>query len=97
MGAGVPRKHVVELGMLWHRFRPVLCYHRYLAVILKKPQGGNLYEVTDEQSRHLRLKCVYFGCVEDLGDLIFCTKEDQNIWVAKFHSDRMEVVQDAEP
>lgn len=45
----------------------------------------NRYIIADEQDRHVRLKCVWFCVKEDLGDQIFCVKEDQLIWVAKYH------------
>lgn len=51
--------------------------------------GDNRYIILLETDRHQLLKCVWFCEKEDLGDQIFCTKEGQEIWVAKYHTSRM--------
>lgn len=45
----------------------------------------NMYEVVDPGDRLVLLRCVYFVCEEDMGDRIFCTHLNQEIWMAKFH------------
>ena len=55
---------------------------------LKLRNGRNTYEVIRDDDRLLKLKCVVFIQREDLGDLIFCNNLDQEIWMAKFHTDR---------
>lgn len=62
--------------------------------ILKRRAGGNnLYEVLEIDNWELvLLKCVWFGGKEDLGDLIFCTREEQEIWVAMYFARHYELV-----
>lgn len=51
--------------------------------------GNNRYHIVENQDRHLLLECTWFCNREDLGDLIYCEREGQRIWVAKYHSDHM--------
>lgn len=46
---------------------------------------GNRYIMVenDVSSRCVLIECVWFCGKEDTGDLIFCTREGQQIWVAK--------------
>lgn len=46
----------------------------------------NDYEVLKANDRHALLKCVSFIRTEDLGDLIMCTEEGQEIWIAQYHA-----------
>ena len=53
---------------------------------IKRPNGGNVYEIQKVDGRFLLLKCVWFSHKEDLGDQIFCTRKDQEIWIAMYHA-----------
>lgn len=59
---------------------------------LKLPGGGNVYRVEKIVGRHLLLRCVWFSHKEDLGDQIFCTHEEQEIWVAMFHAQHYHLI-----
>lgn len=53
--------------------------------LLKSKNGNNVYEVLEiDNGKLVKLKCVWFGGKEDLGDLIFCTREGQEIWVTMY-------------
>lgn len=54
-----------------------------------RTNGYNRYVIVEDIDRHVKLKCVWFCHKENLGDCIYCTREDQEIWVAKYHSDHM--------
>lgn len=56
-----------------------------LVVGTRIEQGLNVYEVVDPGDRLVQLRCVYFVSEEDMGDRIFCTYLNQEIWMAKFH------------
>lgn len=51
-----------------------------------KRTGCNVYSVIAVDDKFVRLRCVWFGEKEDLGDQIFCTREGQEIWVAMYHA-----------
>lgn len=53
--------------------------------VRERQTKGNRYILVqvDDDSRCVLLECVWFCGKEDLGDLIFCTREGQQIWVAK--------------
>lgn len=57
---------------------------------LKLRDGGNVYTVEEVDGRHLLLKCIWFSCKENLGDLIFCNREGQKIWISKYHAQHYE-------
>jgi hypothetical protein len=46
--------------------------------------GPNVYRVMKDVERHVLLECVWFSEKEDLGDGIFCTAENQQIWIARY-------------
>jgi len=53
--------------------------------LLKSKNGNNVYRVLEiDNGKLVKLKCVWFGGKEDLGDLIFCTREGQEIWVTMY-------------
>jgi hypothetical protein len=53
--------------------------------LLKSKNGNNVYKVLEiDNGKFVKLKCVWFGGKEDLGDLIFCTREGQEIWVTMY-------------
>lgn len=49
--------------------------------------GPNVYRIVEQQDRHVLLECVWFSEKENLGDQIFCTQENQRIWVARYFFD----------
>lgn len=57
-----------------------------LGMTIELSDGWNIYSVVEELDRFVKLKCITFVRREDLGDLIFCNKEGEEIWIAKFHS-----------
>ena len=54
---------------------------------------GNRYKIVVDDDRHVQLECVWYCDKEDLGDQIYCTREGQKIWVAKYHSDTMKKIE----
>lgn len=56
---------------------------------LSTHEGDNRYVVVAVQRGFVQLECVWFCAKEDLGDGIFCTEENQKIWVATYHADYM--------
>jgi hypothetical protein len=61
----------------------------------RNDRGYNQYKIIDRQDRYLLLECISFACRENLGDLIFCNKQGQRIWIAMFHGRWLECIQDA--
>jgi uncharacterized protein YodC (DUF2158 family) len=60
---------------------------------VKLVDGGNVYVVIEDVDRHVLLKCVWFSQIEDLGDRIFCTRESQEIWIAKYFVPNFEIIE----
>ena len=59
-----------------------------LEVGMKVERRGewNDYLVLQACDKYAKLKCVSFVRSEDLGDLILCTKDGQEIWIAQYHA-----------
>lgn len=59
-----------------------------LEVGMKVERRGewNDYLVLKADEKFALVKCVSFVRTEDLGDLIFCTRADQEIWIAQYHA-----------
>ncbi|BAG41716.1 hypothetical protein [Ralstonia phage phiRSL1] len=51
----------------------------------------NTYQVLHADEKFAKIKCTIFVRREDLGDQIFCTHQDQEIWIAQFHGRKYEV------
>ena len=55
-------------------------------LITKHSGNGNVYQIIKDTDGFFIMKCVTYKGLEDMGDLIFCTRIHQEIWVAKFHN-----------
>jgi hypothetical protein len=54
-------------------------------LITKHSGNRNIYQIIKDIDGFFLLKCVSYNGLEDMGDLIFCNRICQEIWVAKFH------------
>lgn len=54
-------------------------------IIELKNNPWNTYEVLQKDNKYTKLKCRAFVRMEDLGDGILCTKQNQAIWIASYH------------